>query len=59
MHESAFTEPPCNEGPGDLALILETYQCEHKTPGFPASGELAGFAYGLPLAPSPEGGAAS
>ncbi|MFD6185946.1 hypothetical protein [Streptomyces goshikiensis] len=48
VYESAFTEPPCNEGPGDLALILETYQREHKTPGFrlvlarSASGELAG-----------------
>ncbi|AYV25137.1 hypothetical protein EES41_00155 [Streptomyces sp. ADI95-16] len=56
VFESVFAEHPYNEGTRDLALFLETYQREHKTPGFRlvlarcASGELAGLAYGLPLA---------
>ncbi|MFJ4866133.1 GNAT family N-acetyltransferase [Streptomyces sp. NPDC088748] len=46
---------PYLEGPRDLALFLETYQHEHKVPGFrrvlarTADRVLAGFAYGLPL----------
>ncbi|MFB6615755.1 GNAT family N-acetyltransferase [Streptomyces sp. NPDC085524] len=55
VYEAVFAEPPYLEGPRDLALFLETYQYEHKTPGFrlvlarTGEGELTGFAYGLPL----------
>ncbi|MFB7467082.1 GNAT family N-acetyltransferase [Streptomyces sp. NPDC056224] len=60
VYESVFAEPPYHEGPRDLALFLETYQREHKTPGFrlvlahAADGELVGFAYGLPLSSTTE-----
>ncbi|WP_369776279.1 GNAT family N-acetyltransferase [Streptomyces sp. R33] len=56
VYEAVFAEPPYLEGPRDLALFLEAYQLEHKTPGFrlvqarAADGRLVGFAYGLPLA---------
>ncbi|WP_308345172.1 GNAT family N-acetyltransferase [Streptomyces sp. ISL-94] len=56
VYESVFAEPPYLEGPRDLALFLDAYQCEHKTPGFrlvlarTGDGRLTGFAYGLPLA---------
>ncbi|MFC9825260.1 GNAT family N-acetyltransferase [Streptomyces erythrochromogenes] len=55
VYEAVFAEPPYNEGPRDVAEFLERYQREHKTPGFRLvlarnGGELAGFAYGLPLA---------
>ncbi|MFI5672745.1 GNAT family N-acetyltransferase [Streptomyces sp. NPDC051704] len=54
VYEAVFAEPPYNEGPRDVAEFLERYQREHKTPGFRLvlardGGELAGFAYGLPL----------
>ncbi len=55
VYEAVFAEPPYLEGPRDLALFLETYQHEHEVPGFrlvlarTADGDLAGFAYGLPL----------
>ncbi|UUU37596.1 GNAT family N-acetyltransferase [Streptomyces sp. NBC_00162] len=58
VYESVFAEPPYHEGPRDLAMFLETYQREHKSPGFrlalahAAGGELVGFAYGLPLTSS-------
>ncbi|WP_314253508.1 GNAT family N-acetyltransferase [Streptomyces kutzneri] len=55
VYAAVFAEPPYNEGPRDVAEFLERYRREHKTPGFRLvlardAGELAGFAYGLPLA---------
>ncbi|MFI1067069.1 GNAT family N-acetyltransferase [Streptomyces spororaveus] len=55
VYEAVFAEPPYDEGARDVAEFLERYQRERKTPGFRLvlareDGELAGFAYGLPLA---------
>lgn len=61
VYEAVFAEPPYLEGPRDVAEFLERYQREHKTPGFRLvlardAGKLAGFAYGLPSRPPPDGG---